>query len=358
MDSLLGAAAPEWWRLLGENQFAVESKYWKRALIITARSTATSLQARAENRRYGDALAAVNIEAPVFIIGHWRSGTTLLHNLLTQDEKVAYPNLYEVSNPHIFLHTEDRVAERVARKPASSRPMDNVKITMFSPGEEEFALSAMTLLSPIVAWSFPRREEYYDRYLTFADVPPAEIERWMAALKTFMKKLTLRYGKRLVMKSPTHTARLGLLLEMFPDARFVHISRNPYRVYKSTRRLYETAVPPCYLQDPDPEKQNDGIIRRYRMMYEAYFEQRTRIPAGQLCEIRLEDLEQDMVGQVARIYDQLQLDGFSQMEPALCRYVDSLSSYKKNQYDTLPHAVRSRVEQAWQPSFEAWGYSS
>lgn len=358
MDSLLGAAAPEWWQLLGENRFAVELKYWKRVAGMTARSTANSLQAQFEKRRYGEALAAVTVEAPVFIIGHWRSGTTLLHNLLTQDENVAYPNLYEVSNPHIFLSTEDRIAERVVRKPASSRPMDNVRITMFSPGEEEFALSSMTLLSPVIAWSFPRRAQHYDRYLTFADVPPAEIARWKAALMTFMKKLTLRYGKRLVMKSPAHTARIDLLLEMFPDARFVHISRNPYRVYKSTRRLYTTAVPRCYLQDPDPEKQNDGIIRRYRMMYDAYFDQRSRIPVGQLCEIRLEDLENDMVGQVSMIYERLGLDGFSQMEPALQRYVDSLKNYKKNQYDRLPSGLRSRVERAWRTSFEAWGYSS
>src|SRR5260370_42206574 len=32
---------------------------------------------------------------PTFILGHWRSGTTLLHNLLSLDPQFAFLNLYQ-----------------------------------------------------------------------------------------------------------------------------------------------------------------------------------------------------------------------------------------------------------------------
>ena len=37
----------------------------------------------------------------------------------------------------------------------------------------------------------------------------------------------VRSPKRIVLKSPAHTARVRVLLELFPKARFVHIIRDP-----------------------------------------------------------------------------------------------------------------------------------
>jgi len=51
----------------------------------------------------------------------------------------------------------------------------------------------------------------------------------------FIRKVQLFRGteKRLLLKSPVHTARIKLLLKLFPDAQFVYIHRNPYDVFRS-----------------------------------------------------------------------------------------------------------------------------
>ena len=96
------------------------------------------------------------------------------------------------------------------------------------PQEDEFAPCLMSLRSLYLGISFPRREDDYARYLDFRGVPQHEVDEWKSAFTGFLKKLTFKYDRPLVLKSPPHTARIRMLLEMFPDARFVHIHRHPY----------------------------------------------------------------------------------------------------------------------------------
>ena len=172
----------------------------------------------------------------------------------------------------------------------------------------------------------------------------------------FLKKLSCCHEKRLVLKSPQHTARIRLLLEMFPDAQFVHISRHPYEVFRSTQKLYRTAVARIRVQTASDEGVDEGIIRRYRQMYDAYLEERDLIPAGRLHELRFDDLEKDMLGQVRAIYEHFGLDGFASAEPKLRQYIDSMGGYQKNPHSPLPDDIKQRLIDAWGPMFDAFGY--
>ena len=214
----------------------------------------------------------------------------------------------------------------------------------------------MTGLSPYMGWCFPGDGADYDRYLTFRDVPDEEVARWGHALTTFLKKLTLRYGRPLVLKSPPHTARIRLLLGLFPDARFVHIHRDPYDVFRSTRhmiRAVQPALPPPGRAAPDGD---DRIISVYTEMYDAYFEERGLIPEGRLCEVGYEDLERDPVGVVGSIYEALGLSGFEDLRPRLEGYLGSIAGYRKNRHDDLPEPLRRRIADEWGRSFDEWGY--
>src|SRR5260370_28128800 len=91
-----GITLSRWLRILRDNDFAVDFPYWTRALGITLSSLSNTAQAWWENRVYGDRTRNTKVESPLFILGIWRSGTTLLHNLLTRDERFAYPNNYQV----------------------------------------------------------------------------------------------------------------------------------------------------------------------------------------------------------------------------------------------------------------------
>ncbi|HEY54214.1 MAG TPA: sulfotransferase, partial [Caldilineae bacterium] len=234
VGSLVGFTFRDWWRVLRDNRFAVSRRYWRRWMPVTLLSLRNSRFKRKEDEQFGEEVEKAETKPPLFVLGHWRSGTTLLHSLLIQDERFTYPNLFQVTFPHIFLSMAEVVERQMAREEAERRAMDNVQVTYNSPGEDEFALAVLSLRSPTLAWMFPRREQHYDRYLTFQDVSAEEVAIWKASFIDFLKKLACCDARPPVLKSPPHTARIRLLLEMFPDARFVHISRHPHQVFRST----------------------------------------------------------------------------------------------------------------------------
>ncbi|MEO5959234.1 MAG: sulfotransferase [Opitutaceae bacterium] len=354
---LAGITAGDWWRLLRENRFAVDPPYWHRAAFITAMSLINSHARRKEQREFDEAVRNAVVPPPLFVLGHWRGGTTHLHNLLAQDaEQFGFANTYQVVNPHTFLSTEDMNTRRFAWLVPKKRPMDNVALSFQAPQEDEFAPCLMSLRSLYLGISFARREDHYARYLTFRDVPPEQVTAWKNAFVWFLKKLTLKYGRPLVLKSPPHTARIRLLLELFPDARFVHIHRNPYAVYQSFRHYFDTATWYTYLQRPDLAGVDDRLIRRYNLLYDSFFAERSLIPAGRFHEVAFEDLERDPVGEMQRLYGGLSLPGFERFKPKLERYVASLAGYRKNEFPALDAASREKIARAWARSFHEWRY--
>ena len=355
---LAGITAGDWWLLLRQNRFAVDPVYWHRAAFITLLSGLNSFHHGRERRRYDRAIADTSItEPPLFILGHWRSGTTHLHNLIAQDtDQFAYPNTYQVVNPHTFLCTEAFNSRWFAGLIPSKRPMDNVALSFQSPQEDEFAPCLITLRSMYLGITFPRNESFYDRYLTFRGVSHEEVQQWKTGFLWFLKKLTLKHGRALVLKSPPHTARIRLLLEMFPHARFVHIHRHPYDVFRSFRHYYDTAMWYTYLQRPNLGTIDDRIIHRYNVLYDAFFEDVESIPRGQFHELRFDDLEGDPIHQVQQIYTNLGLSGFESFRPKLMTYINGLKGYQKNRFEDLPRSLRDRLANQWKRSFEVWDY--
>ena len=364
-DRLIAAAGPsflgglragDWLQLLRDNRFAVDLRYLPRAVSITGFSLLNSCFAWLEKARYASKLDQVVVEPPLFILGHWRSGTTLLFNLLALDERVASPTLFEVLFPHTFLVTEPILSRLLAPLMPPTRPSERRRFRFDTPHEEEFAICLMSLCSSHLSMAFPRREEYYERYNTLREVSPAELRAWQTALVTFLKKLTLKYGRRLVLKSPAHTGRIRILLEMFPQAKFVHIHRNPYEVFQSARWTMTRSSRWQRLQRRDCESFDERTLRQYQEIYEAFFAQRGLIPSGQYHEVAFEDLERDPVGEMGKLYQRLCLGGFEAVEPALSRHAQSLAGYRKNVFDELPRDLRDRIALEWRQSFEEWGY--
>jgi len=162
-----------------------------------------------------------------------------------------------------------------------------------------------------------------------------------------VRKLSFKHGKPLILKSPGHTCRIRLLLDLFPDARLVHIRRNPYDVFRSTQHWMRTGTPVWALQRENFSDLDDRTLRQYREVYDVFFEERGLIPKGHFHEIGFEALEADPIGQVRGIYEALALPDFRQVEPVLRRYVESLSGYKKNTLPELPPDLRERIAGEW-----------
>lgn len=353
--TIYGMDLGAWLRLLRHHHFDIDPPYWPRALFITQMSLLTSRFRRREARILPK-VQDLAVQPPIIILGHWRSGTTYLHNLLAVDPQFAYPNLFQTLNPHTFLSSEKLFTLFRGFSPRT-RIVDNVRFGFAEPQEDEFALCNATFLSPYMIWAFPRWEKYYDRYLTFQEVSPQELDEWKAALRLFLQKLTWKYERPVLLKSPPHTARIRLLLELFPEARFIHIHRDPYTVFQSTRHLFEFMVRATRLQRSNDRDLDTRILQRYNAMYDAFFAEYTLIPEGQFVEIRFEALEQDPLGQVEQIYAALGLSGFQAARPALQAYVAATANYRKNRYPALPTPLQRQIGQTWQRSFDVWGYA-
>ncbi|TNE91095.1 MAG: sulfotransferase [Deltaproteobacteria bacterium] len=353
MNWLSGVTLSQWARLLRDNR--PSATYAHRVALLTVLATYNSALTRFERIRLGSDYDHVAIERPVFILGHWRSGTTWLYHLLAHDPELTAPNAFQVVNPRTFLSTEAFSSRAFRALIPNKRVQDDVPMGFHTPEEDEYAIGILSGCTPYLGRSFPDRLAHYERFLTLHDCTEPERDAFATAMVEFMRRLTVHGGTPLLLKSPAHTARVRLLLELFPDARFIHIHRDPYRVFASTRHLYDTVDWFWTLQDRDPNV-DATILRQYRQMHEAWFADRELIPEGQLVELGYEQLVADPMNQLARIYAQLDLGRFEAREPLFRAYLDELGPYRANRFEPLDEATKARVQQAADPCFDAWGY--
>jgi len=353
----LGITTGDWLKLLAANGFEIPPRYWGRTAFATLVSLVNTAWYYTAEVTLSRTVARQNVLPPLFILGHWRCGTSHLHNLLALDSRFAYPNFAQIMIPKTFL-TAERVMAAASRLflPRARMGVDDMAMNASVPWEEEFAMGIITQMSPYLAFAFPRRARYYERYLTFSEVPAAQVSLWKGAFITFLKKLTWKFGRPLILKSPPNTCRIKLILEMFPDARFVHIHRDPYVVYQSTRHLQIKCWENCALQSLDQSVIHDQVIRQYRIIMDSFFNERRLIPPERFCEVSYHDIEKEPVHAVRSIYEKLNLPAFTAVEPAVETYVKSLSDYRKNAYVDLPADVRNEISRTWKRSFDEWNY--
>lgn len=308
-------------------------------------------------RRYAALPAMPEMEDPVFIIGHWRSGTTYAHNLLSCDDRFGYCSTYQTVFPHLMLWGRPFFKRCMAAVMPSSRPTDSMKLGADLPQEEEFALSNMTPCSHYHFWMFPRRmAEYRDRFLTFASATEQEREEFLAAQDKVIRIALYVSGKRqFLSKNPPHTGRVGMLLKRYPRAKFIYLVRNPYVVYESTRNFFRSTLEAVRMQTIPAEELEREILLNYRALYECYERDKKLIPEGQLFEVRFEELEADPLPIVGQIYDRLSLGDFNRVRPAMEHYLASQRAFRKKEY-VFDLQTALTVERYWGEAVKQWGY--
>jgi hypothetical protein len=183
----------------------------------------------------------------------------------------------------------------------------------------------------------------------------AELARWKSALRTFVKKILLRTPAAPLLKSPAHTGRIPLLLELFPDARFVYIVRNPYDVFASTRHLQRVLFETNSLGRGEPPDLDERILATYSRLYDAYHLHRALVPPDRRIELRFEDLEADPLATLGRAYAHLGLAGFDALRAILAPDLPALRSHRKNRYE-LGEPTKRLIATRWRPAFARYGY--
>jgi hypothetical protein len=345
-----------WAKLLMRNRFAVGFSYWWIAIIITFVSFSHTILSVLQKCWYGPQIRHTKIKhAPIFIIGHWRTGTTLLHEYLILDERHNYPNTYECLEPNHFLLTESFFTRFVSFMTPTHRPMDNMKAGWTRPQEDEFALCMLGLPSPYLTIAFPNHPPQYPEYFDLEALSPRAIASWKRTFYRFLQVLTFKDPRRLVLKSPPHSCRIKTLLELFPEARFVHIVRDPYVVFPSTVNLWKSLYRKHGLQTPTFAGLEEYVYRTFLRLYGKLQEGIPLIPPNQFHEIRYDDLVLDPIEEMEKLYDHLGLGGFDEYVPRLKEYLADNANYEPNRYQLT---IQEKVEIArrWGAIIRRYGY--
>ena len=345
-----------WIRLLAENRFAIAPSRLPMAAILTMVTPVNSVLSWVQRLRHHRAIASVEIEhPPLFIVGHWRSGTTLLHELLVHDARLNYPTTYQCFAPHHFLISQSWLPKLTGFLLPKKRPMDDMEAGWNRPQEDEFALMSLGSPTPYRRIAFPNRGPVHTAFLDLDKVDARQSRRWQESLLYFVRALTYGDPRRLVLKSPPHTGRVGHLARLFPGAQFIHIARDPRALFPSTRRLWKSLGDVQGIQRPHNRDLDDYIFLCFERMYDAFWRQRRELAPGQIAYTRYEDLIADPVGEVGRIYQELELGDFDDVAPRIERHMAARSDYRPNVHELEPE-LQASIRERWRPYCEAFGY--
>jgi len=280
---------------------------------------------------------------------------------LCQDKNLGYVSVFQVTAPGFCLVGEKTIKgpfNKIAKKLHPTREIDNIPLSMDNPEEEDVAIYNMSHYSYLHMYTFPRRARYFfERYITFFDnLPESTRAKWIEMYLTILRKATLRTGgKRLVIKNCADSGRIKTLLDLFPDAKFIHIYRNPYHVFRSTLYLYRVVLERAQLQEINPDEIEAWVSRFYSQLMQRFLADKALIPAGNLVEVKYEDLGKAPLAQLRKVYETLSLPGFAEAEPAFRAYLDSIEGYQKNPQEIGDNII-AKVNQHWQFALDEWGY--
>jgi hypothetical protein len=332
---------------------------------------------------------------PLFVLGHPRTGTTLLHSLLAQDtDRFATCSTFCAGFPHAFLSFESLGKVMFRSVLSETRPMDSMTLHFDLPQEDELATCLLTggMYSPYMSLYFMREEREYRPFQTFRDAKPEEVNRWTEVFQWLCTKLSVRSvleqmkatgrsgklpsPKRLLLKSPCHTGRIRHLLKLYPNAQFVYVHRHPIEVFLSSAHMANTTYGYMFLQRPGDGDLKEYILRQGEILVEEYI---SCIDDGldgmlekgkNLVEVSFEDLTSNPYDAVKSIYNGLEglKNIFSESPSAtatktypakLKKYCENLKGYQKNQFDAqkLDDELFDEIRRRWKVQFVRYAYS-
>lgn len=354
---IAGTSFKNWIQLLWKNKFKVSNKNILTVIFISITTLLLAPLRLYEYLKYRKKIRKTKLEKPpIFIVGHWRSGTTHLQNLLAQDKRFGYLTYAEGTFPHIFLSSYKFTKKIMKKALPSKRPSDNVKLDPDKPIEHDWSISNLCLLSPYSGVYFPNTGEmFYEKYGTFEKANKREKRKWKKTFKYLLKKLTIKKnGKQLVLKSPPDTFRVKLIHDLFPDAKFIHIYRNPYHVFFSTKKLHTKNTDLYMLQEPERDV-DKFVYELYKKMYEKFYEDIEEIPDKNIIEISYEELIHKPIESLENIYSSLSLPDIEEVKKEIKQYLNSIADYQSSKYD-ISKEKKKEIYSQWHHTIDRWGY--
>ena len=345
--------------MLSRNRFRISFLRWGMSFLLLNISLVNSFLNLLQTLLFAKKIRETELsQPPIFVVGHWRSGTTLLHELLSLDSNFGYPTTWECFAPKHFLVSSSWMPAIVAFSMPAKRPMDSMDANFDAPQEDEFALLAMGAPSPYFRMAFPNDPPPYREFYAMTDCEEEDVAKFDDALTHFFKALTFKNKRRLVLKSPTHTGRIAHLAKLFPGAKFIHIARHPHKQLSSTLRMWHIMDEIQHFQKPRYTQQEllDQCFETFHEMYdEGYLQQVESIAESDRCEIRFEDLLADPESEIAKIYEALGLGDSKVIRTRVREYFGNRTDYKRNKHELSAH-TKSEINENCKAYMQKYDY--
>lgn len=321
-------------KLIFKNGMSLHPRYLVRFLFLLQNGVWASIFYRKEKQLYEQKLKNHKLpDNPIIIIGHWRTGSTFLHQLLSLDSNLVTSNVFQGSIPDSFLTSRKKYEPIMGRALKGTRPMDQVKLSMDEPLEDEYALIRLCSFSPLERLIFPKSNKYFlNDYPGFLPIDENKLNEWKKAINYFYKKLTIENNKVILIKNPFHSFRIQVLNEIFPNARYIHIIRNPHKVIPSTIRMWEIVGSQNSMNSkwkrPTVKETSELMLQ----MMNKIDQDLNTLPKNRYCEIKFEDLEKNPIEEIKNIYKHLNVQFTEEFEKQISDFLISVKEYKKNKY--------------------------
>ncbi|QDT08824.1 sulfotransferase family protein [Stieleria marina] len=346
-----------WLRLIRHGRYHFSPSRFPHAIGVSFAVVFNTILAGIQYAAFYRRLSSAELHGPpVFIIGHWRSGTTLLHELMVRDERYSSPSTYQCFAPHHFLLTEWFFRRFLAWLLPGKRPMDNMQAGWERPQEDEFAIMNLGQPSPYRRIAFPNEGPVDMDFLDFEGVDEKRLRSWLSTLRRFLLTVSTVTQRPLVIKSPTHTGRIKKLADEFPEARFIHMTRDPKALFPSTRRLWRGLCEAQALQVPTHADENEYVNECFQRMYNAFEKDSQQIDEHRLIHVRYEDLAANPLDTMQTIYSTLRLSDFESARASIEEWARTEhKSYQTNQH-SLSDQDEALIKDVWGQYAQRYGY--
>lgn len=315
------------------------------------------------------------VERPIFIFANPRSGTTLLHRLLSLDEErfstvALYQTIFSsVLTTKIFrgigrfantrLGAPLRWIYELFNAPFASRWQGVHEMDLSKPEEDE-AVFVLAMHSCTIGLLLPYLDDLPTH--THLDACDAqERQRFMDYYEETLKRAVYADGgnRRYLNKNCFFSPRIRTMHERFPDATFVYMVRNPYDALPSYLNMYRRAWETHSKgQFPADSPEFKALVKMGIGWYRQALSSRDLIPNKQFVVIRYEDLVSDLGGTVERLYRQLGMEMGDGFDAKLQACIAEHERYERPQSYTLADfgLTRQEVYNELRDVFAEFGY--
>ncbi len=354
---LFGLRLKMLFRITGSHKFSFRFPFFFRFLFLFQNSCWSSFFSTLEKLYYKKKITSAPIpQDPIIIIGHWRTGSTYLHQLLNLDTNNTVPTNFQVHLPDSFLISDKyyKPVMKLLMGKNPKRPFDNVSIYAEEPQEDEFAILKMCGHSPLIKLIYPGSPDFY--LLSYDNYEPEgkDFEEWQKAITEFCKKISIATSKRIVLKNPFHSFRINSVRKVFPKAKFIHIYRHPYNVIPSTINMWNIVGKQNVMQPGFVPATIESAVEIYDRMMRYIQSHKKDISEKFFHEIKYEDLEKDPVKEIRKAYQNLGLTFNYEFEEEILKFHQN--KFSKNKFN-LSEEEKEYISDKLKYHMEYYGYS-